>query len=158
MKKYLKLISGALAILAVVFMFFTQVVIKWSGTGLTDMLGFKALVGGTYPKLGTQFSGVGSGLAGYILVGVGGILILLCALIPFFKEHDVLSMVIVGIGAICIIVGVVLLFLIRKNFADANGLLSKDVYVGWAAITAGSLGSLGAAGGILSIVLDLLEK
>ena len=156
MKKYVKLISGALAILAVVFMFFTQVVVKYNPA---QHLGFTALIGGNYPKeIAESYKGVGSGLAGYILLAVGGILILLCALVPYFKEHDVLSMVVVGIGVICIIVGVVLIFLIRRNFMIANGNMSKEVYVGWAAITAGSLGSLAAAGGVLSIVLDILEK
>ena len=157
MKKFLKLISGALAILAVVFMFFTQVVVTFNPV---ERIGFRALVGGNYSHLSSSFNaaGSGSGLAGYILVGVGGLLILLCALIPLFKEHDVLSMVIVGIAAICIIVGVVLIFLIRKNFMDSNGMMSKDVLVGWGAITAGSLGSLAATGGILSIVFDILEK
>ena len=157
MKKYLKLISGALAILAVVFMFFTQVSVK-SAYDPTVNIGFKALVGGSANGGSYTFTGVGSALAGYILIGVGGLLILLCAFIPFFKEHDVLSMVVVGIAVVCIIIGVILIFLLRNNFMDANGELSKNVLVGWGAMTAGSLGSLAAAGGILSIVLDLLEK
>ncbi len=156
MKRYLKFISVALALVAIIMMFFTQVVVKW-GTGVgahEEAIDFHALVGGTY-KIGTSFNGVGSGLAGYILVGAGALVILLTVLVPYFKEHDVLSMVVTGMGVICIIIGTILIFLIRKNFADANGLLSKSVYVGWSAITAGSCASLSAAFGGLGMILDL---
>lgn len=152
MKRYLKLGSAVLAIIAVVLMFATQVTIKWF-SGHQEAIGVQALVGGTY-KVGTQFSGVSSGLAGYILLGVGALLVLLSALVPFFKEHDMLSMVVTGLGVVCMIIGVIMIFLIRKSFLDANGPFDT-VYVGWGAIVAGSLGSIAALGGILGMVMDL---
>ncbi len=156
MKRYLKLASAALGIIATVLMLFTQVTVKW-GSGLKDSIAFKALVGGKYPKLGTPFdaAGNGSGLAGYILVGVGALIILVTVLVPLFKEHDVLSAVVTGVGVVCMIVGTILIFLIRRNFATANMLNSDMVYVGWSAIAAGSCASLGAAAGALGVVFDL---
>ena len=156
MKKYLKFASAAFGIIALVMMFFTQVVVKFTSD---NAIGFRALVGGEYTKgfvAGNKFAaGNGSGLAGYILVGVGALIVLVTVLVPLFKEHDVLSAVVTGIGVICMIVGTILIFLIRRSFATANMLDSEKVYVGWAAIAAGSLASLGAASGALGIVFDL---
>ena len=152
MKRYLKLVSGLLALIGVFLMFATQVTVKWF-SGHTEAIGVQALVGGNY-KIGTSFSGISAGLAGYILLGVGALFILLSALVPYFKEHDMLSMVVTGLGVVCIIVGVILIFLIRKNFADNNGPFDT-VYVGWGAIAAGSLGSLAAFGGALGMIMDL---
>ena len=155
MKKYIKLGSGALAILAVVFMFFTQVV---DVALVKTRIGVKAVIPTEFYINNLGYKGTGIGLAGYILLGVAGIIMILVALIPYLKEHDVLGMVVMGVAVVCAILGIIFIFLIRKNFAEINGHLNGDVYVGWAAITAGSLGSLSAAGGITSIVLDLLEK
>ena len=156
MKKYLKFAAVAFGVIAIIMMFFTQVVVKFTND---QALGFRALVGGTYKD---QFifsdykaAGNGSGLAGYILVAVGALIILVTVLVPLFKEHDVLSAVVTGIGVICMIVGTILIFLIRRSFANANDLESEMVYVGWAAITAGSCASLGAASGALGVVFDL---
>lgn len=157
MKKYLKLVSAALAVIAVVLMFFTQVTVKWT-SGHTESIGIQALVGGTYSSewvKGVSFSGTGAGLAGYILLGVGALILLLAALVPYFKEHDVLGAVVTGLAVICLIVGVFLVFFIRKNFANTNGYESDAVYVGWAAITAGSLGSISALFGALGVALDV---
>ena len=152
MKRILKVVSAVLALIGVVMMFFTQVTIKWF-SGHQESIAIKALVGGTY-KSGTEFSGVGSGLAGYILLGVGALIILVTALLAVFREHDILSAVVTGFGLVAIIVGVVLLFLIRKSFADANGPF-QTVYVGWGAIAAGSLGSLSAFFGLIAFFMDL---
>lgn len=154
MKRYLKLFSALLAIIGVVMMFFTQVTVKWS-SGNTDVLALNALTGGTF-KMGTEIIPVSSGLAGYILLGIGGVIILAAALIPYFKEHDILSMVVTGLGVVCIIIGIIFIFMIRKNFFDANGFNDEvTVYVGWAAITAGSLGGVSALAGILGMIMDL---
>ena len=154
MKKYLKFISAGLALIGVVLLFFNQVTVEWASK-TKEMLDFHALVGGTYPHNGTNFNGVGSGLAGYILLGVGALLVLVTVLVHYFQEHDVLSTVVTGAGVICMIVGIILIFLIRKNFADANIAGEATVYVGWAAIAAGSLGGLAIAFGSLGMVLDL---
>ena len=158
MKKYLRLAAGALAIIAVFMMFFTQVAIKWS-TGTWENIGVQALLGGTY-KMGTEIKNpVVSGFVGYILLGVGGIIILLCALVPYIKNHDVLSMVLTGLGVVIIIVGIILIFLIRRNFANQVApVADENTYVGWGAMVGGSLGSLAGLGGILGIVFDLIEK
>ena len=156
MKKYLKFASVGFGLIAVIMMFFTQVVVKQFTK--VNNIGFKALVGGEYPvtkDLKFDAAGNGSGLAGYILVGVGAIIILVTVLVPLFKEHDILSSVVTGIGVICMIVGTILIFLIRKSFATANMLDSAKVYVGWAAITAGSCASLGAFTGALGMIFDL---
>ena len=47
MKKYLKFASAAFGLIALVMMFFTQVVVKFSAD---NAIGFKALVGGEYTK------------------------------------------------------------------------------------------------------------
>ena len=156
MKRYFKLASAFLGIIATLMMLFTQVTVKW-GSGLKDAVAFKALVGGKYSKLGTPFdaAGNGSGLAGYILVGAGALIILVTVLVPLFKEHDILSSVVTGIGVICAIVGTILIFLIRRSFANTNMLDSSMVYVGWAAITGGSCASLSAFLGAIGVVMDL---
>ncbi len=154
MKKYLKFIAAALALVGVIMMFFNQVTVEWASK-VKEYLNIRALVGGTYPHLGTEFKGVGTGLAGYILLGVAAIILIAVALIPYFKEHDILSVVVTGVAVVCLIIGIVFLFLIRKNFADANGLESGKVYVGWAAIAGGSLGGLAIIPSGLSMVLDL---
>jgi len=154
MKKTLKLLSALLAVVGVVMMFFTQVTIKWV-SGHSENIAVQALTGGKYSTIGTSFNGVGSGLAGYILLGVGALILLLVALLPMFKEHDVLSMVVTVLALICFIIGIIFIFLIRKNFADANGFESSKVLVGWGAITAGSLGSLAILFGSVSFFFDL---
>lgn len=155
MKKYLKLVSAALAIIGVVMMFFTQVTVEMPQVGKVN-IGIKALVGGEYAQE-MSCNGVGSGLAGYILLGVGALIMLAVALVPYFKEHDMLSAVVTGLAVICVIVGLILLFLIRKHFEAANGMGGGNgtVYVGWAAIAAGSLGGLSTIAGALSIIFDV---
>ena len=153
MKKYLKIISALLAVVGCLLMFGTQVVVKW-GVGANEVIGVKALFNGTYPNLKTTFSGAYSGLAGYILLGCAALVFLLIAFTSI-KEHDILSVVLTGIAVIALIVGIILIFTIRKSFVDANGLLSKQVYVGWGAIAAGSCGSLAILSGLLSMVFDL---
>ena len=157
MKKYLKLVSAALALIGVVMMFFTQVTVEMGQTGKIN-IGLPALVGGEYSKqYGLSCNGVGSGLAGYILLGVGAVIMLAVALVPYFKEHDMLSAVVTGLAVICVIIGFILLFLIRKNFEAANGMggTAGTVYVGWAAIAGGSLGALSTLAGGVSIIFDV---
>ena len=155
MKKYLKLIAAILAVVGVVMMFLPQVTIEWFG-GTKETFGIQALVGGTYKATGGEFSGVAIGLAGYILLGAGALILLLAALVPYFKEHDILSAVVTGAAVICLIIGTVFIFLIRKNFADAS--VYKTVYVGWAAMVAGGCGALAAALGALGLILDLADN
>ena len=154
MKKYLKLVSAALAVIGTIMMFFTQVTCTWNHAPYhTESLGIAALIGGD-SKYGVNFTGVSSGLAGYILLGVAAIILLIVALVPYFKEHDMLSAVVTGLAVVCAIVGVIMIFLIRKNFAENNGPF-KECVVGWAMIAGGSLGSLSALAGGASIIFDV---
>ena len=156
MKRYLKLASAALALIGLFLMFATQVSVKWGASGHTESIGLWALAGTHEFKYAGVIRTVGSGLAGYILLGVGALIMVAVALVPYFKDHDMLSMVVTGVAVICFIVGIILLFLIRKNFQDANGIADPSVvYVGWGAIAAGSLGGLAIASGALGMVLDL---
>ena len=158
MKKYLKLFAGVLALIGVVMMFFTQVVIKWNDPFFgKEAIGIQALYGTHDTKAGVPFDSTGLPLAAYIILGVGAIILLVVALVPYFKEHDVLGAVVTGLAVICLIVAAIMLFLIRKNFAD-NSIIGGTIYVGWGAITAGSLASLAAAGGVLGIILDLANS
>lgn len=158
MKKYLKLVSALMAVVAVIMMFFTQVTVEWI-SGAKEVIGVSALVGGKFPHLGTTINGVGSGLAGYILVGVAALILLAAALVPYFNEHDILAAVVTGLAVILLIIGVIFLFLIRKNFASANGIANgAKVYVGWAAITAGCLGSVSALLGSIGVVMDVANS
>ncbi len=155
MKKYLKLVSAALAVIGVVMMFFTQVTITWNHAPFhKEVLAINALVGGP-SEYGVSFNGASSGLAGYILLGVAALILLVVALVPYFKEHDLLSAVVTGLAVVCAIVGVILIFLIRKNFSAANGDMFKECVVGWAMIAGGSLGSLSALAGATSIIFDV---
>ena len=154
MKKYLKLVSAALAIIGVIMMFFTQVSVKWEYPGHAESFALNALVGGTTKYGGEIKNPVSSGLAGYILLGVAAVILLVVALVPYFKEHDMLSAVVTGLAVVCAIVGIILIFLIRKNFADGNGPF-KECIVGWAMIAGGSLGSLSALAGAASIIFDV---
>ena len=155
MKKYLKLIAAILAVVGVVMMFLPQVTIEWF-SGTKETFGIQALVGGTYKTTSSNFDGVATGLAGYILLGVGALILLLAALVPYFKEHDILSAVVTGAAVICLIIGTVFIFLIRKNFD--NGGVYKTVYVGWAAMVAGGCGSLAALFGGLGLIFDLADN
>ena len=156
MRKYLKFVAAILAIVGVVMMFFNQVTITWASNN-KEVLNFNALIGGTY-SIGTSYNGVTSGLVGYILLGVGAIIILLAAIIPYFKEHDILSAVVTGLGVVAIIVGVFLVFFLRNNFASDNGLVLEKVKFGFAPIVAGSCGGLAALLGGLGVVLDIAEN
>ena len=154
MKKYLKLLSALLALIGTFLMFGTQVAVKWAG-GKLENIGIQALVGGKF-RMGTEIRNIGSGLAGYILLGAAALILIIVALVPYFKEHDILSLTVTGLAIVCLIVGIILLFLIRKNFADANGMVDPvTVYVGWGAIAAGSLGGLSILFGGLGMILDL---
>ena len=158
MKRYLKFVSAVLALIGVVMMFFTQVTIKWLGSGATENIAIRAIAGnGTY-KIGTEFSSVATGLAGYILLAAGALIILVVALVPYFRNHDILSAVVTGFAVVALIIATFFLFFLRKNFMNENGLLSEQVLVGWGAIAAGSLASLAAATGALSVVLDIAEQ
>ena len=157
MKKYLKLFAGLLALVGVVMMFFTQVVVKWDSFFGDEAIGIQALVGSHESKTGITFESTGLPLAAYIILGVGAIILLVAALVPYFKEHDVLSAVVTGLAVICLIVAAIMLFLVRKNFAE-NVIVGPDIYVGWGAIVAGSCSSLAAASGVLGIILDLANS
>lgn len=160
MRKYLKLISAGFALLGVFMMFLPQVTIEWSDK-TRETLFVQALFGGKYGlDMGTTYNGVGSGFAGYILLGVAALLLVLCAMVPFFKDHDIFTIIVSSIAVVCLIIGVVLLFLIRRNFAlnCDNGLASSSVYVGAGAIAGGSLGGLAIASGLLSVFLDIANQ
>ncbi|MCR5505509.1 MAG: hypothetical protein K6F07_00730 [Bacilli bacterium] len=157
LSKILKTAAAGLGIVAVIMMFLPQVVIHWN-LGGTTTLGVQALVGGSYPgEIAVNYNGVGAGLAGYILVGVAALLFLACGFVAFFSDHDILNILAMGVGIICAIIGTVLLFMIRRNFAGANGFNSKEVFVGVGAIIGGSLASLSAFSGLLGLITDFAK-
>ena len=157
MSKIIKVVAGAFGLIALFMMFLPQVVLQIGGVSNKETLNIAALVGGSY-SWGTEITNpVYSGLVGYILVGVGGLLILLCGLLPFFNEHDILNYIVTALGIICIIVGVIMIFLIRKTFMDNNGFMSKEVLVGFGAMIGGGVGSLAGAVGGLGLVLDFAK-
>ena len=157
MKRIFKVSAAIFALIGTFLMFATQAVVKW-GSGKLINIGIEGLVGGNYKVIGNVdgeiANPVNSGLAGYILLGVAALLLLIAALVPYFKEHDMLSMVVTGLAVVCLIVGIILIFLIRKNIAD-NNFPTSTVYVGWGAIAAGSLGGLAILGGGLGMIMDL---
>ena len=157
MKRIFKVSAALLALIGTFLMFGAQAVVKLASKH-TITVGIEALVGGKYKipggLTGEVANPVSSGLAGYILLGVAALLLLVAALVPYFKEHDMLSMVVTGLAVVCLIVGIIVLFLIRKNFAD-NNFPGSTVYVGWGAIAAGSLGGLAILGGGLGMIMDL---
>ena len=159
MSKMIKIGAGALGLLALFMMFLPQVVVHWpSLTGKQDWLFINALVGGTYPTAGTEITNpCYVGLAGYILAGVGGLLLLAVSFVPFFKEHDVINYLVTGVALICLIIAIIMLFLIRKTFADANGFNSEEIYVGGGAIAGGALASIALAAGGLGLVMDFAK-
>ena len=158
MKRILKFVAAILALVGVVMMFFTQVTVKMIASGAKENIGISAIAGnGTYKTFGTDYTSVATGLAGYIMLGVGALIILVVALVPVFKNHGILSAVVAGFAVIILIIATFFMFFLRKNFMNENGLLSEQVIVGWGAIAAGSLGSLAAATGALSVVLDIAE-
>lgn len=158
MKRIFKVSAALLALIGTFLMFGAQAVVKLF-TNKMMTVGIEALVGGKYNFGSAELSGdvtnpVNSGLAGYILLGVAALLLFIVALVPYFKEHDMLSMVITGLAVVCLIVGIILIFLIRKNFAD-NNFVNNTVYVGWGAIAAGSLGGLAILSAGLGMIMDL---
>ena len=158
MSKMIKIGAGALGLIALFMMFLPQVVIHWPSNIPNDWLFINALVGGTYKTAQTEITNpCYVGLSGYILAGVGGLLLLAVAFVPFFKEHDVINYLVTGVAIICLIIAIIMLFLIRKTFADANGFLSEEVYVGGGAIAGGSLASIATAAGALGLVMDVAK-
>ncbi len=157
MQKMLKIIAGALGFVALFMMFLPQVVLDIAGSGNKEILNIVALVGGSY-SWGTEiYKPVYTGLVGYILLGVGGLLLLLVAFLRFFQEHDILNYIITGLALVCFIVGIIMIFLIRKTFMDNNGFMSKEVLVGAGAIIGGSLGGLAIGVGGLGFILDFAK-
>ena len=92
-----------------------------------------------------------------ILVGVAALLFLACAFVAFFSEHDILNILAMAVGIILPIIGTVLLFMIRRNFAGANGFNSKEVYVGIGAILGGAFASLSGLAGLIGLSLDFVK-
>ena len=160
MKRILKFVAAILALVAVFLIFAPQVVLHWSN-GAKQVITYNAVVPGEHANEGVSYGvtyfGVPTGLAGYIMLGVGALIILVVALVPVFKNHGILSAVVTGFAVIILIIATFFMFFLRKNFMNENGLLSEQVIVGWGAIAAGSLGSLAAATGALSVVLDIAE-
>ena len=155
MSKMFKIIAGALGLIGLFMMFLPQVVIKWNSFP-QEYVGIQALVGGS-TKYAVDIHPVYSGLAGYILLGVGGLLLLLCALLRFFQEHDVVNYIVTGAAIVCLIVGIIMIFLIRKTYMENNGELSATYIVGVGAIIGGSLGGLSIAAGGLGLILDFAQ-
>ena len=156
MSKIFKLASSLLGIVAFFMMFVPQVIVNWASYP-SESLGVAALTGGT-STYGVEFAGVGSGLAGYILVIIATVLILATAFLGFFKEHEVLDYIVLGIALILLLIGIILIFLIRKNFEGANpGLDPYSVSMGAGMIIAGiaSIISLLAAG--IALVMDIAQ-
>ena len=158
MSKMFKLAAGAMGILAVIMMFLPQVVLHF-GDGKTLTLGVQALFdnGSGIKEQIVSWNGVGAGFAGYILIGIAALLFLACALVAFFSEHDILNILAMGVGIILAIIATVLLFMIRRNFAGANGFNSKEVYVGVGAIIGGALASLAGLAGLIGLSLDFVK-
>ena len=162
MKRILKFVAAILALVAVFLIFAPQVVLHWSN-GAKQVITYNAVVPGEHANEGVSYCvtyfGVPSGLAGYIILGVGAFIILVVALVPVFRNHGILAAVVTGFAVIILIIATFFMFFLRKNFMEqvGNGLSSEKVYVGWGAIAAGSLGSLAAATGALSVVLDIAE-
>lgn len=162
MKRILKFVAAILAIVAVFLIFAPQVVVEWSD-GAKQVITYNAVIPGTHDassiKYGVNYSGVPTGLAGYIMLAVGALIILAVALVPVFKNHGILAAVVTGFAVILLIIATFFMFFLRKNFMNQefNGMDTEKVFVGWGAIAAGSLGSLAAATGALSVVLDIAE-
>lgn len=155
MSKIFKVASALLGVIAFIMMFIPQVIVNWS-VG-SETLGFNALVGGTYgpSELKTDFNGVGSGLAGYILVGVAALLIIATAFLTFFKEHEVLNYIALGAAIICLIIGIILIFLIRMNFSNSNG--GIDTSMGAGMIIAGIAAIISVLTAGIALVLDIAQ-
>ena len=158
MSKMFKIIAGALGLIGLFMMFLPQVSLHLQ-SGVNQTVGVGAFFGGTIGSGAetTDINTIKAGFAGYILLGVGGLLLLLCGLLRFFQEHDVVNYIATGVALICLIVGIVMIFLIRKDFMETNGLLSKEVYVGIGAMIGGSLGGLSIAVGGLGLILDFAK-
>lgn len=156
MSKIFKLASTLFGLVAFFMMFVPQVVVNWASFP-SESLGVAALTGGA-SKYGIEFAGVGSGLAGYILVIIAAVLILATALLGFFKEHEVLDYIVLGIALILLLIGIILIFLIRKNFEGANpGLDPYSVSMGAGMIIAGIGAILCALSAGIALVLDIAQ-
>ncbi len=159
MSRIFKIVGGILGIVALFMMFLPQVSVHWVSDPV-ETIGLKALVGGEFVN-GNDIFGAGSGLAGYILAGVGGLLLLVVSFVPFFKEHDVLKYIVTGIAVVCLIIAIIMIFLIRKSFDDLNAISAvKDgavVFVGAGAMVGGSLAALSCGTGLLGFILDFAE-
>lgn len=156
MSKILKTISAILGAIAVVMMFLPQVAVHWTD-GVVSTLGVQALFGGQYPANGLDFTGATSGFVGYMLILGGILLVLACGFLAFFKEHDIMNILVMIIGIVLLIVGTVLLFTIRYSYVEANGFLSEQVYVGAGAIAGGSLAALSALTATLGLLFDFAK-
>lgn len=155
MSKILKTISAILGAIAVVMMFLPQVTVHL--TDGVNTLGVQALFGGQYSANGLDFTGATSGFVGYMLILGGILLVLACGFLAFFKEHDIMNILVMIIGIVLLIVGTVLLFTIRYSYVETNGFLSEQVYVGAGAIAGGSLAALSALTATLGLLFDFAK-
>ena len=158
MSKIFKTASAVLGLIAVFMMFIPQVCIHWTDGG-QSLIGVQAFFGGNYSGAyaDSAFTAAPSGFVGYMLILGGILLVLACAFLAFFKEHDIMNILVMIVAIILIIVGVVLLFTIRYSFMETNGFLSEQVYVGGGAIAGGSLAALSAATATLGLLLDFAK-
>lgn len=160
MSKIFKIASAGLGVLAIIMMFLPQVIVHWAD-GTSDTLAVNAFFSGTFANAGTNYYSVGSGLAGYILVGVAALLVLACAFLDFFKDHDVMNYIALGAAIICALIGIILIFMIRRNFDSANAISAiKDsayVSMGAGAIIGGIAATLSGLSAGISLVIDIAK-
>ena len=153
MSKIFKIVSSLLGLVAFFMMFVPQVIINWASDP-AETLGVEALVG-TSGRTGTGLVGTGAGLAGYILVIVAALLIIATAFLGFLKEHEVLNYIVLGVAILCILIGVILIFLIRKNFSSANG--GVDTSMGVGVIIAGIAAIVSGLTAGIALVMDIAQ-
>lgn len=145
LSKLLKFVVGALGIVAFIMMFMDQLSIEifgQKGTGKFDEILF-----------GTESSeGAIIGFIGYLLLLVGGVLVLFTAV-----SKSRFSNFICIISGVAMLLGSIFVFSIKGAYLDANSMNAAKDYIKltFAPVLAGVLGILGCVGAAGAAVLDI---
>ena len=142
LSKLLKFVVGALGIVAFIMMFMDQLSIEILGQAKFDEVLF-----------GTESTeGAIIGFVGYLLLLVGGVLVLFTAV-----SKSRFSNFICIISGVAMLLGSIFVFSIKGAFIDANSMSAAKDYIKltFAPILAGVLGILGCVGAAGAAVLDI---
>ena len=164
--RVIKWLAFAVAVVAFCMMFATQLqIITTVGSGsfkitnTTDVPYQEALFNAS-----DVYKSSTLGLIGYILIGVGGLIVGLVGLISKKKMNNIVSLL-TALGVVSLIVGAIFLFIypndfykINKNYIVSLGYLTSSVKAYPTTLVAAILGICAAITGFISVLFQTKKK